>query len=88
MPTKEEIRQKVKSILADEANISIEDIIDTGKLTDFPLNLDKSDLLPVTIKLRQYVKTQKADQTVLVKETRTPGLTVNGLTDLINTKLN
>lgn len=87
MPTKEEIRLKVRAILAEEANIEVSAVIDTAKLSDLPLSLDKSDLLPVTLQLRRYVKSFKEDQTVLVKETRSSGLTVNGLIDLIDAKL-
>lgn len=88
MPTPNEIKEKVKSILAEEASIQPSDVIESAKLNEPPLSLDKSDLLPVTIKLRRYVKTYKNTETVLVKETRSPGLNVKGLIQLINIKLN
>jgi len=87
MPIREEIRQKVKSEVANESNIDIDRVKDEHILTDAPLNLDKAALGMLTLTLRKYIKTYRSDRTVVVKEVRKSGLTVKALVDLVYEKL-
>ncbi len=88
MPTKNEIREFVKVVLADEANISPNQVVETGKLADFPLTLDSVAMGFIAIKLRKFVKTHNPVKTVKVSEVRKPNLTVQDLINLIDKKIN
>lgn len=87
MPTEEEIKQKVRSEVADEANLDIDSVEDEQILANAPLNLDRVALAMLALTLRRYIKSYRPDQTLLVKEVRKNGLTVKTLIDLIYEKL-
>lgn len=87
MPTEEEIKQKVRSEVADEANLDIDSVEDEQILANAPLNLDRVALAMLALTLRRYIKSYRPDQTLLAKEVRKSGLTVKTLIDLIYEKL-
>ncbi|WP_443939647.1 hypothetical protein [Pedobacter sp. MW01-1-1] len=88
MQTKEQIKQKVLSEIADEANIAINLIEEAYVLADPPLSMNHQGLGMLTLDLRKYVKAHRPDNTVLMKEVRKSGLTVKALIDLITEKFN
>ncbi|HLN94084.1 MAG TPA: hypothetical protein VK183_00515 [Flavobacterium sp.] len=83
MPTREEVAEAVKRLLAEKAGIKPEDVQDSRKLTEWPLTFDSIALGFVAIDLRKYARKYNPNASVTGAMVRKTGLTVAKLIDLI-----
>lgn len=87
LPTLSQVTKKVKTILAEKAAIVVSAIIDSKKLTEWPLSLDATAQGFVALDLADYVERYIAAKTVTVSEVRKDSLSVSGLIKLIADKI-
>lgn len=87
MPTKAQVTEHVINFIAAAANLKPGKIALDDILTDKPLFFDSTGLGFLTLTLRGYIKNHQESQTITSAEVKKKNLTVQGLIDLVYSKV-
>ena len=83
LPSKDDVRQTVRTFVAGFANLNVGGVALTMVLRTPPLRLDDNQLVFLATTLRGYVQNFNPAGTVKAADTRKDGQTVQGLGDLV-----
>lgn len=87
LPSKARVREDVTRFVAGFARVRPDQVRPTSELAKAPLKFDDESLKWLAMSLRGYVHHYNPAQSVLASDTRKGKLTVDGLADLVYTKI-
>ena len=87
LPTEEEVANSVCLFIAGFTHLRPADIDPSWKLRDQELSFDENELEYLALSLRGYVQFYNDRQTITSNDTRKGGLTVRGITEVVDQRI-